>query len=65
MKSKNRRKFEETEEIVIAVRIHIIIGIVLVVTILNAHIAAITILSVKSSIENSFQDKVDRLETKM
>ena len=54
MKSKNRRKFEETEEIVISVRIHVIIGIVLVVIILNALIAAITILSVKSSVENSF-----------
>ena len=62
--TKNRR-FEETEEIVISVRIHVIIGIVLAVTTLNALIAAITILSVKSSIETTFQDKVNKLETKM
>ena len=58
-------RLEAKEEIVISVRLHVIVLIILAATVLNAVILALTILSVKSNLENVFEAKTNYLENKM
>ena len=58
-------RLEAKEEIVISVRLHVVVLIILAATVLNAVILALTILSVKSNLENVFEGKTNYLENKM
>ena len=65
MTTKNTTRFESREEIVISVRLHVIIALILGVTVLNAVILALTILTVKSNWEGILDRKTMYLENKM
>ena len=58
-------RFESREEIVISVRLHVIIGIISAVTLLNFGILALTIWTVKSNLETVWETRTLSLENKM